>query len=64
MAVDPMQVWANMKRKRWPERYWLCGLDDEHAELTAIERRSSDPWLVPKTIDRLTPVSGLTFLSN
>lgn len=23
MSIDPIAVWANMKLKVWPERYWM-----------------------------------------
>lgn len=32
MAIDPYKVWANMKLKTWPERYWMVDLFDGAAE--------------------------------
>ena len=32
MAIDPYKVWANMKLKVWPERYWMVDLLDRAAE--------------------------------
>lgn len=31
MTIDPIAVWANMKLKIWPERYWMLDLDDTSA---------------------------------
>ena len=30
MAIDPMNVWASMTTKTWPERYWMADLDVRH----------------------------------
>lgn len=35
MAIDPYKVWANMKLKTWPERYWMVDLFDGAAEAAA-----------------------------
>jgi hypothetical protein len=35
MAIDPYSVWANMKLKTWPERYWMVDLFDGAAEAAA-----------------------------
>ena len=33
MAIDPMDVWASMKTKTWPGRYWMADLDARHLSL-------------------------------
>ena len=33
MAIDPYKVWANMKLKIWPERYWMVDLSEGAAEV-------------------------------
>ena len=35
MAIDPYGIWANMKLKTWPERYWMVDLFDGAAEAVA-----------------------------
>ncbi|MDI6755261.1 MAG: hypothetical protein QME78_12815, partial [Thermodesulfobacteriota bacterium] len=35
MAIDPYKVWANMKLKTWPERYWMVDLFDGAAKAVA-----------------------------
>lgn len=35
MAIDPYAVWANMRIKIWPERYWLVDLSAEEAASAA-----------------------------
>ena len=35
MAIDPVAVWAGMKLKTWPERYWMLALSDAAAEIAA-----------------------------
>ncbi len=32
MAIDPYKVWANMRLKIWPERYWMVDLSERGAE--------------------------------
>ncbi|MBE0464238.1 MAG: hypothetical protein ACTIDY_02385 [Halomonadaceae bacterium] len=32
MSIDPIAVWANMKLKVWPERYWMLDLGDASAQ--------------------------------
>ncbi len=32
MAIDPYKVWANMRLKIWPERYWMVDLSERAAE--------------------------------
>jgi hypothetical protein len=31
MSIDPIAVWADMKLKIWPERYWMLELGDVSA---------------------------------
>ncbi|MDQ7732637.1 hypothetical protein QT231_07995 [Halomonas sp. SpR1] len=35
MSIDPIAVWANMKLKIWPERYWMLDLGDASASAAA-----------------------------
>lgn len=35
MPIDPMAVWANMKLKVWPERYWMLDLGNASARVAA-----------------------------
>ncbi|WP_280564728.1 hypothetical protein [Chromohalobacter sp. 48-RD10] len=35
MSIDPIAVWANMKLKTWPERYWMLDLGDASAQAVA-----------------------------
>ena len=42
MAVDPYKVWANMRLKIWPERYWIMDLPDEAAESAAKAEYKGD----------------------
>lgn len=39
MSIDPMKVWADMKLKVWPERYWLFDLGQNRTAL-AVEALS------------------------
>ena len=35
MSIDPIAVWASMKLKIWPERYWMLDLVDASAPKAA-----------------------------
>lgn len=35
MSIDPITVWANMRMKNWPERYWMMSLGDASARNVA-----------------------------
>ena len=34
-TIDPIAVWATMKLKVWPERYWMAALADGDAKIAA-----------------------------
>ncbi|MEO3429499.1 hypothetical protein AAFN88_11610 [Pelagibius sp. CAU 1746] len=42
MAIDPIAVWANMKLKTWPERYWMLALSDDNASAAAAAMRNAE----------------------
>lgn len=42
MAIDPYKVWANMKLKTWPERYWMMDLMESDVECAMQIILSSD----------------------
>lgn len=45
MAIDPYAVWANMRIKIWPERYWLMDLSEQEAgTVTEILVRSASRY--------------------
>jgi hypothetical protein len=33
MAIDPIKVWADMRLRVWPERYWMVELSLDAREL-------------------------------
>lgn len=42
MSIDPIAVWANMKLKVWPERYWMLDLGNASARDAASVFVASD----------------------
>ena len=60
MAIDPIAVWANMTLKTWPERYWMLGLDDAHAEIAAVAVANSEARYACLIRDQ----SGLSLLAD
>lgn len=42
MVIDPIAVWARMKLKMWPERYWMLALELEETAAAAELLIASD----------------------